>query len=689
MKQIVTIRLGHYVLKADDDAAEHIQFYTELLRKKYSTEEGGFEIINDIEERIGELLQQKQIKQQRSFTTLEDAKEATGQMGHIDDTSNPVNESNAETQRKRLFRDPDNKILGGVLSGLSAYFNIDPTIVRLIWVLSVLTFGFGVPLYIILWVIVPEANSMSEKMMMHGKTPTLKNIEENVKRELNDVGQRLQEPGTTDKISSLLRNLIFYAAKFFATIFRTVFAGFALLLLAVLIAVLIAFATNNIHFGGNELVINGRAGIDALLSSAGNPLNIHLLVLGFILTAIAYSVLKSLSLGRKKLVNKLAMNYLGWSMFVMLLSMVVIIAMNARNFRYRNELIAFHEELNVSGDTLYLKSAGENIDAPGLYALHSFADIRTSDDNKFRIEQSNISYGRSYISSYAHSGQTNKLYNMAGNVLTLSENSRLQSLKHQGAGWVKYVLYVPKGKHVKTQSDFSFTINNYTELAGPGQSASPDSSGLVRTNGSAAQKMNISTIIENVSIHGKFQVQIIQDNKSYVELISGPVTMNQEMVNISGNTITLEQADNFDYMKPSVVRIHLSEVRSISASGASSVYIKNWDGGTLDLQANGASHITGNTNLQFSRMDINGASDIKLNGSLKRLELILDGASAYYGENLKCDEIELNMDGAATAIVWAQSKITGKADGACVVKTKGNPLQSNIKSSGAVTFEKY
>ncbi|WP_234735990.1 PspC domain-containing protein [Tellurirhabdus bombi] len=86
---------------------------------------------------------------------------------------------------KKFYRNPDDKVLGGVSSGIAAYFGIDSGLVRLLFVLAIFAFGTGFLAYIILWIISPEAKTMTEKMEMKGQPITLENIEHNVKRSLN------------------------------------------------------------------------------------------------------------------------------------------------------------------------------------------------------------------------------------------------------------------------------------------------------------------------------------------------------------------------------------------------------------------------------------------------------------------------------------------------------------------------
>ncbi|PWJ60187.1 phage shock protein PspC (stress-responsive transcriptional regulator) [Dyadobacter jejuensis] len=94
-----------------------------------------------------------------------------------------------DTNIKKFYRDPDRKVVGGVAAGIASYFGIDLGVVRFLWVLSILFFGTGLLIYIVLWVIAPSANTLTEKMEMQGEPITLSNIESNIKQSLNlDAG---------------------------------------------------------------------------------------------------------------------------------------------------------------------------------------------------------------------------------------------------------------------------------------------------------------------------------------------------------------------------------------------------------------------------------------------------------------------------------------------------------------------
>ncbi|TDB64136.1 PspC domain-containing protein [Arundinibacter roseus] len=98
---------------------------------------------------------------------------------------------------KKFFRDPDRKVVGGVAAGVASYFGVDVGVVRFLWVLSIFFFGTGFLIYIILWIIAPAANTLTEKMEMQGEPITLTNIESNIKRGLNLEETASGEPPLT------------------------------------------------------------------------------------------------------------------------------------------------------------------------------------------------------------------------------------------------------------------------------------------------------------------------------------------------------------------------------------------------------------------------------------------------------------------------------------------------------------
>ena len=98
----------------------------------------------------------------------------------------PANAMLEEDDRiRKFYRNPDGKVLGGVVSGIASYTGWDLGMLRFVSVLSIFIFGSGIVIYLILWAIAPEAKTLTDKMQMSGEPITLENIESNIKRTFN------------------------------------------------------------------------------------------------------------------------------------------------------------------------------------------------------------------------------------------------------------------------------------------------------------------------------------------------------------------------------------------------------------------------------------------------------------------------------------------------------------------------
>jgi len=170
MKKIININLSGRVIPIEDSAYEKLQAYIESLRRYFAKEEGRDEIINDIESRIAELMDDK-IRKGANAITDEDLEAIAASMGRPEDfeaemaeeettgnaAPNEPNFSFGKTKKNRLYRNTNDRVLGGVCSGIANYLNIDPAIVRLLFaIITFGGFGFGVLAYIILWIVLPE-----------------------------------------------------------------------------------------------------------------------------------------------------------------------------------------------------------------------------------------------------------------------------------------------------------------------------------------------------------------------------------------------------------------------------------------------------------------------------------------------------------------------------------------------------
>ncbi len=260
MKKNITINLCGRLFQIDEDAYEVLQKYIESLRSYFGRQEGGDEIADDIEARIAELFDE--LRQQGvEAITIDHVKDIITRIGKPEqlagggDDDNPNDNVNSghkydsfhsaaegireevrsRTAGKKLYRNPKDKMLAGVLSGLAAYTNTDPAVWRLATVLLFLFYGFGLLVYIVLAIILPEARTPEQLLQMEGRDVTPQN--------LADVVVDKDKP--YEERPSVLRNLLSILLKIFVGIFVgiAVVCGLALLvcLLLVVISMVIVF----------------------------------------------------------------------------------------------------------------------------------------------------------------------------------------------------------------------------------------------------------------------------------------------------------------------------------------------------------------------------------------------------------------------------------------------------------------
>jgi phage shock protein PspC (stress-responsive transcriptional regulator) len=196
MKKTLNINIKGIIFHLDEDAYAKLNNYLEEIKTHFKNKKGHEEIINDIENRIVELFQQK-LNDKKQVIVMEDVDEVINIMGHPADFDEDSEEDPASSliqkNKKRLFRNIDDRMLGGVCSGLGAYFNIDTTLVRIIFLLALFLAGGSLLVYVVLWIVIPPARTVSEKLEMQGDPVTISNMEKAFKEEMSEIKDKLDD----------------------------------------------------------------------------------------------------------------------------------------------------------------------------------------------------------------------------------------------------------------------------------------------------------------------------------------------------------------------------------------------------------------------------------------------------------------------------------------------------------------
>ncbi len=195
MKKTMTINLGGMVYHIDEDAYDKLKIYLDKVKNELRSVDGGEEIYQDIETRIAELFSER-LGNNKQVITLKEVEDVIRIMGNPEDISGKTTDKDYKSKSrnyKRMYRDTDNRIIGGVCSGLAAYWRIDPTIVRLIFIILAIFGMAGVLIYLILWIVLPEANTVAQKLEMRGEAVNLSNIGDFFRQEFENVKRSFQK----------------------------------------------------------------------------------------------------------------------------------------------------------------------------------------------------------------------------------------------------------------------------------------------------------------------------------------------------------------------------------------------------------------------------------------------------------------------------------------------------------------
>ena len=375
MKNVVKISISGLAFTLEEDGYMLLDKYLSQLRKYYNKQKNGVEVVEGIEERIAELLRER-MGTSEEVVSKELVQEVMAIMGKPEDIEGEnIGEDEREYFRstgygvkpkRRLYRNVDDRILGGVCSGLAAYCNLEPLLFRIIFVLLTIfsswtlfrfhyhsfNFSFGgwvVLTYIVLWIVIPAAKTVAQKCEMRGERPDFSGIQDRVKRgvenferEVRSVGQRVSRTveGNRGEFAHGLGRVIEFCV------------GVLLLMIAipVLISLPISMVFSLSWFHGIL-----PKGIDSLVAFHGSFLWIQILLALVILlpfVGMLYGGIRLIFNLKQQRIRPGFIIFVGW--LISLMALLVLFVVAARP--YYGGIEEAHEEVPIQmlSDTLYV-----------------------------------------------------------------------------------------------------------------------------------------------------------------------------------------------------------------------------------------------------------------------------------------------------------------------------------------------
>jgi phage shock protein PspC (stress-responsive transcriptional regulator) len=280
MNKTVTANISGVVFHIETDAYEKLHQYLTTIRTYFKDSDGTDEIMADIESRIAELFEES-LSNGKEVITMTGVQRVIEVMGepeqYMDEETaedfNPGSTSSARHKRasfsnRKLFRDPDDNVLGGVCSGLGYYFGVDKIWFRVAFLIALFGFGTGVLLYLLLWIIIPSPKNTAEKLEMKGEPINVENIGNTIKDEFNSFKKKVNEGDTREygqkaenalyKFFDFLTKLVVFFFKFLGKVIGAVFVFVAIMALIALVVMFVGgpfpFDIHNAQLGDSWTV---------------------------------------------------------------------------------------------------------------------------------------------------------------------------------------------------------------------------------------------------------------------------------------------------------------------------------------------------------------------------------------------------------------------------------------------------
>ncbi|MBK6892915.1 MAG: PspC domain-containing protein [Flavobacteriales bacterium] len=488
MKKTFTANLNGTVFHIEEDAYDQLQRYLANIRAKFSGSAEAEEIMADIEARIAELFTERlQGRQAVSLADVDHVKQVMGQPeDYVDDETGTGGSSAGERsyqhsgsrKNKRLFRDPEDRWVGGVIGGLANYFGTEPLWFRIAFIV-VLIAGWGSPvlLYLVLWALIPEASTAAERLEMQGEPVTVDNIKrvfeegtervkaggERMAHEARDLGKNWgrRSRGTGTRAGEIILKLIWVALIIFG------------------VSLLLGLVTALI--GGSVSLWHSTWGSDdiSLLDLGGYVFNSPAQVIWAglaLLLLVALPILGIFLAGFRLLLGSPAPRWLSWTISLVWIAALILMVVTCVNLAndFRRETTVRKEVSLVQpvGNTMYLDMlqpqdslnqgwsvsykhgwlktdmSGIHVDNGNISGAWGQLDVQRSPDSLYHLLVLREARGRTVKVASARAGNIGFDYRQQDNVLQLSPVVRFSITDKVRAQEVRFIVQVPLEKSV-------------------------------------------------------------------------------------------------------------------------------------------------------------------------------------------------------------------------------------------------
>ncbi len=613
-----------------------------------------------------------------------------------------------DKKMKKMYRNPDDRVLGGVASGAAAYFGTDVVVIRVLLVLSILLGGAGLIAYLILWIILPEATTITDKVQMKGESVTLSNIESSIKNSLNV---------DKDGEESVFVKILLFPFRLIALIFTTLgkALGPALMFIVELVRILVG-AVLSITGVSILIALIILTGVVLGLIAGGDFVEFDIIPIEIMkgsfpvyavvasLIAVGVPALMIILLGitvisKKRLVNPT----IGWSLFaIWMLSLIVF------SFTVPTIVNEFKREGTFSEESYY--------DLEGKIAILKLNEIgmenyevtrlrlRGHDDFRLKLVKEFESHGRTRQQAMENAQMITYNVSLEDSVFLFDSNIQFKDNARFRAQRLNMTLYIPYNHKFIMDKDLRYILNRNTLYSnGYNLSDLEDNEWIFTTSGLECVTCDNLTSIDrsrnikekyselfdirgyseefeyvdftDIQIEGPFDINVMEHDEFKVILNGRQRNLKDINVDQEGKRLIISYENKIlslkNFKRDIKVYIALPELDYINLIGGSKSSVTGFEGDYLRIRINGGCESEMDIDMDELDIDLNGASKLKLTGRGNELRADINAASQLKAYSYRVQDATVDATAASIAEVYATESIDMITKLASEIKYRG------------------
>ncbi|MCK6618270.1 MAG: PspC domain-containing protein [Cyclobacteriaceae bacterium] len=599
---------------------------------------------------------------------------------------------------KKLFRDPERKVLGGVSAGIAAYFGMDVVIVRVLFIILTVFGGLGIVAYIVMWIALPEAKSITDKMQMQGEPVTLSNIESNIKK--GSDAQRSEENVFTKILLfpfRLLGMLITGLGKILTPIAEVLRVAIGIVVaftgLSLVIGVLVAFGIFLGLFTFQSAWLLGWQDISFPIEEFSRAIPTFTVVMAFIGSLIPGIII--LLLGISVVANRIIFSAAtGWFLFIFFLSSVVVLSATVpkivMNFKEDGEH-KVETVYDLQGKTAVLKIRETGLDDYDVTTL----SLKGYEGKTLKLVQYFEAQGRTRQEAATNAQMIDYTVQQQDSVLTFDSNIQFRDGAVFRAQRLKMTLYIPYNYPFVLDDNTWRLLSQYIEYENRNGNTwiiTPDNwlkcttcesqseESPLPQDSSTSDQYGLEDFNE-LELSGLLDVAISRGNTYAVEWTGRDSEKEKYKIYTSGSTLIIDYDDekrinwkrNPLKLEQLSIRITMPELERLEVSGAGKVRFTDFTEDDLEIDASGAVEVRGEANVRDLRINLNGASELILQGEGTSLDARISGASQLSAFDYRVRDADIRTSGASKAKVYVTRRLEMNEGIASKITYKGNP----------------